>query len=96
MRPAWSAGTAVASPIPVSWHIRQLSRPSSVWGVSDAGVGAGAGTRTGAGAGVGAGVGSGAGAGAPPPPQAMSNGNKTIIATVSHKNTGLIFILYTP
>ena len=78
MRPAWSAGTALAPPMPVSWHIRQLSRPSNGWGVgvgppvgagvvgagSGTGAGAGAGTGAGAGAGTGAGAGAGTGAGA--------------------------------
>ena len=60
-RPAWSAGIAVAPPTPVSWHIRQLSRPSSGCGVAGgaaAGLGAGASAGAGAGAGVGAGAGS--------------------------------------
>lgn len=102
MRPAWSAGTAVASPMPVSWHIRQLSRPSNGWGVGvgppvgagageGAGVGAGAGGGAGGGAGVGAGAGGGAGAGASPPPQAPSIGNVTNNArTTNH----MYFFIY--
>ena len=64
-RPAWSAGTAWS---PLEWHIRQLSRPSRVWGIAigpavGGGVGAGAGGGVGAGAGVGVGAGAGAGVG---------------------------------
>ena len=60
VRPSWLAGIAFASPIPVSWHIRQSSRPSKSCGVA---VGSPVGVGAGAGAGVGAGVGVGAGAG---------------------------------
>ena len=64
VRPAWSAGTADASPIPVSWHIRQLSRPSSGCGVAIGPAGAGVADGVGAGLGVGAGAGAGAVVGA--------------------------------
>ncbi len=70
VRPAWSVGILGASPTPVSWHIRQLVRPSNVCGTA-------VGVPVGAGVGAGAGVGLGAGA---PPPQAASKGTRTSIA----------------
>ena len=33
VRPLWSAGNLGAPPIPVSWHIKQSERPSSVCGI---------------------------------------------------------------
>ena len=77
MRPLWSAGILVASPTPVSWHIRQSARPSSVCGIA-VGVGAGGGVGGGAG-GAGGGVGAGA-----TPPQAADIGTKISIATITN------------
>ncbi len=104
MRPVWSAGTAVAFPIPVSWHIRQLLRPSSVCGIATgvaavgsgvgAGVGVGAGAGSGAGAAAGAGLGAGGGAG-DSPPQAVSNGTMSSSTPISSHNTDFFFTLLT-
>ena len=67
----WSSGITPAPPTPVSWHIKQLSRPSNGWGVFipiPAAVVVGAGLVVGGGTGVAVGVGvvvgAGAGAGA--------------------------------
>ncbi len=69
MRPAWSAGTAGAPPIPVLWQSKQSARPSSVCGIRGGpdtvvavGFGDGAGVAVGVVA-VGGGVGIGVGAG---------------------------------
>ena len=85
MRPLWSAGILAASPTPVSWYIKQLSRPSSVCGVA-VGVAVGAAGFVGVVGAVGAagadGVGdAGAGGGAwVPPPQETANKAKTAIS----------------
>lgn len=90
MCPLWSAGILLAPPTPVSWHIRQSSRPSSGCGVA-VGVNEGGGAGFGAGAGVGAGLGAGAGAGAGvPPPQAVRIG--AIISSATTSNQTYFFI----
>ena len=93
MRPAWSAGIAFAPPIPVSWHIRQLSRPSKVWGVavgSPVGVDAGFGVGVVVVEGVGFVVGSVIGA---PPPHAVSSSTMISSATISNPSTDFLFTL---
>ena len=87
VRPVWSAGTATS---PRAWHSRQLSRPSSGWGIADA-VGVAGGVGAGAGAGAGGG---GVGTGSAPPPQAASNGSRTSMAITA--NITYFFITLPP
>jgi len=89
VRPLWSTGILVASPSPVSWHIRQSARPSSVCGIA-VGVAAG-GVGTGSSfVGGGGSVGSSAGAA-----HAATSG--TIISSVAINNhsTGLHLTIVT-
>ena len=95
MRPAWSSGILDASPTPVSWHIRQLSRPSKVWGVavgSPVGVGAGFGVGVVVVEGVGFVVGSVVGA---EPPQAVSSSTMIRSAAINTHCTDFCFTLLT-
>ena len=74
MRPAWSAGTAY---VPLAWHIKQSSRPSSVCSITVGVAAGGGGGVVGAGV-VGGGV---VGGGVGVPPHAASNGIRTSMAT---------------
>lgn len=92
VRPEWSSGILVASPTPVSWHIRQLSRPSKVCGIAvgfpvDVGVGVGAGAGVGVGVGVGVvGV----------PPQEIANRVRPSISIANQPSFRFFFICFTP
>ena len=96
MRPLWSAGILVASPSPVSWHIRQEARPSSVCGIA-VGVGAAGGTSStgGAAGGTSSTGGAGGGGGVAGAAQAATSG--TIISSVAINNhsTGLHLTIVT-
>lgn len=85
MRPLWSAGILVASPTPVSWHIRQSARPSSVCGIA---VGVGAGGGVGGAGGGGGGAGGGVGAGAA---HAATSGTIISNVTTNNHSTDLVF-----
>lgn len=90
MRPAWSVGTAYS---PLVWHIRQLSRPSSVCGIAvgSAGGGGGGGSSSADGP-PSAGGGDDPSAGAVPPQEIVSNASPSSSTTIP--NINFLFIRF--